>query len=83
MPVNENVVYCKEGCVNMFSDASNFQLTGAKFKGDEVFWDIRFKVLLSDREKEASSTFRGMRVIEEGLRAHGNSLRKEDCQVGV
>ena len=29
----EEVVYCKEGCVDMFSHASDFQLAGARFKG--------------------------------------------------
>ena len=27
---SEDVVYCKEGCVNMFLDASNVQVAGAK-----------------------------------------------------
>ena len=37
-------------------------------------WDMRFKVSLTEREIEVSSTFRELRVIEEGLRAHGDSL---------
>ena len=32
----EDVVYCAEGCVDMFSDASDFQLAGAQFEGEEV-----------------------------------------------
>ena len=71
----EEVVYCKEGCVDMFSDASDFQLAGARFEGEQVCWDTRFKVSLSEKEKGASSTFRELRAIEEGLRAHGSSLR--------
>ena len=38
-------------------------------------WDTRFKVLLSEKERGASSTFRELRAIEDGLRAHGNRLR--------
>ena len=54
---------------------SDFQLAGARFEGEEVCWDTRFKVSLTERERGASSTFRELRVIEEGLRAHGDSLR--------
>ena len=32
---DEDVVYCKEGCVNMFSDASDFQLVGVRLEGEE------------------------------------------------
>ena len=71
MRVTEDVVYCVEGRVDMFSDASDFQLAGAQFKGDKVCWDTRFKVSLTERERGASSTFRELRAIEEGLRAHG------------
>ena len=59
----------------MFSDASDFQLAGARFEGEQVCWDMRFKVLLSKKERGASSNFRELRAIEEGLRAHGNRLR--------
>ena len=70
----EDVVYCKEGRVDMFLDVSDFQLAGARFEGQEVCWDTRFKVSLMERERVASSTFRELRAIEEGLRAHGESL---------
>ena len=75
MQDTEDVVYCKEGCVDMFSDTSDFQLAGARFEGEQVCWDTRFKVLLSEKEKRASRFFRELRAIEEGLRAHGSSLR--------
>ena len=75
MCYTEDVVYCKEGHVDMFSDASDFQLAGVRFEGEEVCWDTRFKVSLTEREREASSTFRELRAIEEGLRAHGDNLR--------
>ena len=39
----EDVVYCTEGRVDMFLDASDFQLAGAQFKGDKVCWDTRWK----------------------------------------
>ena len=42
----EDVTYCKEGYVDMFSDASDFQLAGARFEGEQVCWDTRFKVSL-------------------------------------
>ena len=72
---SEDVVYCKEECVNLFSYESDYQLAGARFEGEEVCWDTRFKVSLTDREREASSTFCELRAIEEGLRVHGKSLR--------
>ena len=31
---SEEVAYCKEGCVDMFSDTSDFQLAG--FEGEQV-----------------------------------------------
>ena len=58
----------------MFSDTSDFQLARAKFEEEQVCWDTRFKVSLSEKEKGSSSTFRELRAIEEGLRAHGKSL---------
>ena len=79
---SEEVVYFKEGCVDMFSDASDFQLAGARFEGEQVCWDTRFKVSLSEKEKGASSTFRELRAIEEGLRAHGSSLRGKTVRWG-
>ena len=78
----EEVVYCKEGCVDMFLDASYFQLARARFEGEQVYWDTRFKVSLSEKERGASSTFREVRAIEEGLRAHGNSLRGKTVRWG-
>ena len=59
----------------MFSDASDFQLARARFEGEQVCWDKRFKVSLTEKEKGASSTYRELRAIEEGLRVHGRSLR--------
>ena len=66
----------------MFSDSSDFQLAGARFDGEQVCWDTRFKVSLSEKEKGASSTFRELRAIEEGFRAHGNSLRGKTVRWG-
>ena len=48
---SDDVVYHEEGCVSMFSDASDFQLAGERFKGEEVCWDTRFKVSLLDKER--------------------------------
>ena len=59
----------------MFPDASDFQLARARFEGEQVCWDMRFKVSLTEKEKGASSTYRELRAIEEGLRVHGSSLR--------
>ena len=68
--------------MDMFSDASDFQLAGARFEGEQVCWDTRFKVSLSEKEKGLSSTFRELRAIEEGLRAHGGSLRGKTVRWG-
>ena len=58
MRVLEDTTYCKEGCINMFSDASDFQLAGAQIEDGEVSWDTRFKVALTEEERSARSTFR-------------------------
>ena len=71
----EDVVYCNEGCVNMFLDVSNVQAAGAGIKGVKVCWDTVFKVALSEKERVASSTFRELRGIEEGLKTHGCRLQ--------
>ena len=75
MRVLEDVTYCKEGCVNMFSDASDFQWAGAQIEDGKVCWDTRFKVALTEEERGASSTFRELRGIEEGLKFQGEKLR--------
>ena len=54
----EDGVYCKQGVVNMFSDASEFQLAGARIEEDGVSWDTRFKVSLKESERGTSSTFK-------------------------
>ena len=45
MRISEDVSYCKEGVVSMFSDASEFQLAGARIEDGEVSWDTRFNTL--------------------------------------
>ena len=72
---SEDVVYCKERCLNMFSDVSNVQVAGARIESEEVCWDTVFKVALSEKERVVSSTFREFRGIEEALKAHGSSLQ--------
>ena len=59
----------------MFSNVSDFQLARARFEGEQVCWDTRFKVSLTEKKKGANSTYRELRAIEEGLRVHGRSLR--------
>ena len=71
MRISEDVSYCKEGCVSMFSDASEFQLAGARIEDGEVSRDTRFKVALGEDEMKMSSTFRELRGIEEGLKSQG------------
>ena len=68
-------MYCKEGRINMFSDASDFQLAGARIEDGEVSWDTRFKVALTEDERRMTSTFRELRGIEEGLKSQGEKLR--------
>ena len=80
---SEDVVYCKEGCVNMFSDASNVQVAGVRIEIEEVCWDTVFKVVLSEKESVVSSTFRELRGIEEGLKTHGCSLQGKVVHWGV
>ena len=58
MRVSENVVYCKGEQVNMFSDASDFQLAGARIEDGNVDWNTRFRCALKEEEKKASSTYR-------------------------
>ena len=75
MSDSEDVVYCKEGCVNMFSDASNVEVAGARIESEEVCLDTVFEVALSEKERVESSTFRELREIEECLMVHGSSLQ--------
>ena len=77
MRASEDVVYCKDGVINMFSDASEFQLAGARIEEGGVSWDTRFKVSLTDAERGSSSTFRELRGITEGLRSQGSVLNKK------
>ena len=72
---SEEFVYYKAGVVDMFSDASDFQLAGAKFEEEQVCWDTRFRVSLMEGEKGSSSTYREPRDIKEVLRANGRNLR--------
>ena len=72
---SEEFVYYKAGVVDMFSDASDFQLAGAKFEEEQVCWDTRFRVSLMEGEKGSSSMYRELRDIEECLRANGRNLR--------
>ena len=69
------LIYCKVGVVDMFSDASDFQLAGTKFEEEQVCWDTRFKVSLTEGEKGLSSTYRELRDIEECLRANGRNFK--------
>ena len=75
MRISEDVSYCKDGCVSMFSDASEFQLAGARIEDGEVSWDKRFKIALREDERKTSSTYRELRGIEEGLKSQGEKLR--------
>ena len=72
---SEEFVYYKAGVVDMVSGASDFQLAGAKFEEEQVCWDTRFKVSLTEGEKGSSSTYRELRDIEECLRANGRNLK--------
>ena len=75
MRISEDVSYCKEGCVNMFSDASEFQLAGARIEDGEVSWDTRFKIALREDKRKTSSTYRELRGIEEGLKSQGEKFQ--------
>ena len=82
MRISEDVSYCKEGVVSMFSDASEFQLAGARIEDGKVSWDTRFKMALREDERKTSSTFRELRGIEEGLRLQGEKLRGKTVRWG-
>ena len=44
--------------MNMYLDASNVQVAGARIDSEEVCWDTVFKVALSEEKRVVSSTFR-------------------------
>merc|ERR1711867_17381 len=70
MRMSDKVVYCRGGQVEMFSDASDLQMGGARFYGEKVAWDTVFKAALAEEERKRSSTFRELRGIEEGILAN-------------
>ena len=59
----------------MSSDSSDFQLAGAKFEEEQVYWDTHFRVSLMEGEKGSSSTYRELRDKEECLWANGRNLK--------
>ena len=71
MRKSDKVVYCRDGQVEMFSDASDRQVGRARFDGEKVAWDIVFKAVLAEEERKKSSMFRELRGIEEGILANG------------
>ena len=75
MRMSDKVVYCRDGQVEMFSDASDLQVGGARFYGEKVAWDTVFKAVLAEEERKKSSTFRELRGIEEGILANGRKLQ--------
>ena len=64
MRISDTVVYCRDGQVEMFSDASDLQVGGARFYGERVAWDTVFKGALAEEERKKSSIFRELRGIE-------------------
>ena len=77
MRVLDKVVYCRDGQIKMFIDASDRQVGGASFDGKKVAWDTAFKVVLAEEERKRSSTFRELRGIEEGILANGKRLQRK------
>ena len=66
----------------MFSDASEYLLGGAQFKGKELVPGSSYQAALSELEWAESSTYRELRAIEEGIRVRGESLRGHLCRWG-
>ena len=60
----KEVVYCKEGCVNMFSDVSDFQLAGARFEREKVCWDTRFKEIYLVASPNTGETCNVNQILE-------------------
>ena len=56
MRANEGIVYCPEGKVNMFSNASDRQVGGVSFVRDFGFFML-FKVPLSVKSKKGVTLF--------------------------
>ena len=80
---SEDVLYCKDGSINMFSDVSEVQLAGARIEGGKVSWDSRFKASLTEGELGSSSTYRELRAIKEGLLANSELLSSKVVRWGT
>ena len=72
---SDKVVYCRDGQVEMFSNASDLHVSEARFYGEKVAWDTVFKTVLAEEERKKSSMFRELRGIEEGILANGRRLQ--------
>ena len=59
----------------MFSDASDFFMAGAEFEGLFRKEETSYQTCFGEEERAASSTFRELRAIEEGLEVRGRDLR--------
>ena len=59
----------------MYSDASDFQMAGAEFRGTRRKSGSEYQAYFNEGERGASSTFRELRAIEEGLRVRGHELK--------
>ena len=51
MRASDKVMYCRDGQVKMFSNASDRQVGGARFDGEKVAWDTVFKAVLAEEER--------------------------------
>ena len=47
MRMSDKVMYCRDRQVEMFSDASDLQVGGARFYGEKVAWDTVLKAVLT------------------------------------
>ena len=73
----EEVAYCRAGQVEIFSDVSDRQVSGASFERSKVAWDTAFKAVLAEEERTKSSTYRELREIEEGILVNGRKLQRK------
>lgn len=60
---------------DMFSDASAFQMAGAEFVGASRKLGTEYQAVFSERDQSASSTYRELSAIEEGIKVRGEELR--------
>lgn len=60
---------------DMYSDAGEFMMGGAQFRGEHVVLESMYKQYFTEEESKGSSTYRELRAIEEGIKMRGEQFR--------